>query len=73
MVNKFYVIPNIHAYTSSVLDASTGKPAEGVEIRLQQLEPISGTGSVEADIFHPLAKGYVNLIRLKPCLQRLLV
>jgi len=38
-----------------VLDASTGKPAEGIFIRLQQLE-VSKDGG--ADIFHPLAKGF---------------
>jgi len=43
--------------TCHVLDASTGKPAEGVVIRLQQLE-VSGNGG--PDIFHPLAKGYTN-------------
>jgi len=38
-----------------VLDASTGKPAEGVVIRLQQLE--RGKDADSPDIFHPLAKG----------------
>jgi hypothetical protein len=38
----------------SVLDASTGKPAEGVLIRLQQLEVSEKDGP---EIFHPLAKG----------------
>jgi hypothetical protein len=37
-----------------VLDSSTGKPAEGVVIRLQELE-VSDNGG--PDIFHPLAKG----------------
>ncbi|KJA25903.1 hypothetical protein HYPSUDRAFT_182336 [Hypholoma sublateritium FD-334 SS-4] len=46
--------------TCHVLDASTGKPAESVEIRLQQLQPITGTGFLEADVFHPLAKGVTN-------------
>ncbi|KAG5647775.1 hypothetical protein DXG03_008498 [Asterophora parasitica] len=40
-----------------VLDSSTGKPAEGVFIRLQQFE-VSTTGG--PDIFQPLAKGYTN-------------
>ncbi|RDB28420.1 5-hydroxyisourate hydrolase [Hypsizygus marmoreus] len=42
--------------TCHVLDSSTGKPASGVQIRLQQLE-ISDSGP---DIFHPLAKGSTN-------------
>jgi len=43
--------------TCHVLDSSTGKPAEGVLIRLQQLEISSGDGP---DIFYPLAKGTTN-------------
>ncbi|KAH9486504.1 5-hydroxyisourate hydrolase [Psilocybe cubensis] len=43
--------------TCHVLDSSTGKPAEGVFIRLQQLE-VSKEGG--PDIFHPLAKGETN-------------
>ncbi|KAJ3516082.1 hypothetical protein NLJ89_g1343 [Agrocybe chaxingu] len=43
--------------TCHVLDASTGKPAEGVLIRLQQYEHSEDNG---ADIFHPLAKGVTN-------------
>ncbi|KAF8203811.1 hypothetical protein BJ912DRAFT_213491 [Pholiota molesta] len=42
--------------TCHVLDASTGKPAEGVVIRLQLLEV---SKSVDGpDIFQPLAKGW---------------
>jgi len=44
--------------TCHVLDASTGKPAEGVFIRLQILEVSSKSDS--PDIFHPLAKGWTN-------------
>jgi len=43
--------------TCHVLDASTGKPAEGVLIRLQQLEVSQNDGP---EIFHPVAKGYTN-------------
>jgi len=43
--------------TCHVLDSATGKPAEGVVIRLQQLE-VSHDGG--PDIFHPLAKGVTN-------------
>ncbi|KAF5384909.1 hypothetical protein D9615_001290 [Tricholomella constricta] len=43
--------------TCHVLDSSTGKPAEGVLIRLQELE-VSNNGG--PDIFHPLAKGNTN-------------
>ncbi|KAF8078891.1 hypothetical protein FPV67DRAFT_1663563 [Lyophyllum atratum] len=43
---------------STILDSSTGKPAPGVFVRLQQLE-VSDNGG--PDIFHPLAKGYTNL------------
>ncbi|KDR85463.1 hypothetical protein GALMADRAFT_234351 [Galerina marginata CBS 339.88] len=43
--------------TCHVLDSSTGKPAEGVFIRLQQLELSKDGGP---DIFHPLAKGTTN-------------
>ncbi|KAF8978208.1 hypothetical protein BDQ17DRAFT_1265887 [Cyathus striatus] len=43
--------------TCHVLDASTGKPAEGVFIRLQILEVSQNSGP---DIFHPLAKGWTN-------------
>ncbi|KAF9486302.1 Hydroxyisourate hydrolase, partial [Pholiota conissans] len=42
--------------TCHVLDASTGKPAQGVVIRLQLLEPSHGDDAT-LDIFHPLAKG----------------
>jgi 5-hydroxyisourate hydrolase len=43
--------------TCHILDASLGKPAEGVYIRLQQLETGKDDG---VDIFHPLAKGTTN-------------
>lgn len=42
-----------YLFFSTVLDSSTGKPAEGVVIRLQQLE----LSEDELDIFHPLADG----------------
>jgi len=41
----------------SVLDASTGKPAPGVPIRLQKLA-VSEHGN--SDVFHSLAKGITN-------------
>ncbi|PFH49693.1 hypothetical protein AMATHDRAFT_76069 [Amanita thiersii Skay4041] len=43
--------------TCHVLDSSTGKPAEGVVIRLQIFE---SSGTDGPDIFHPLAKGVTN-------------
>ncbi|TFK36984.1 hypothetical protein BDQ12DRAFT_686197 [Crucibulum laeve] len=43
--------------TCHVLDSSTGKPAEGVFVRLQILEMSKDGGP---DIFHPLAKGTTN-------------
>ncbi|KAF9454116.1 Hydroxyisourate hydrolase [Macrolepiota fuliginosa MF-IS2] len=44
--------------TCHVLDASTGKPAEGVEINLQFLQiSVVGAG---VDSFEPLAKGVTN-------------
>ncbi|KAF9459822.1 hypothetical protein BDZ94DRAFT_1291439 [Collybia nuda] len=43
--------------TCHVLDSSTGKPAEGVVVRLQELELSKNGGP---DIFHPLAKGVTN-------------
>ena len=42
----------------SVLDSSTGKPAEGVTVKLQQLET-SGHG---VDVFRPLAEGFDPMI-----------
>ncbi|KAF8899013.1 hypothetical protein BD779DRAFT_1431236 [Infundibulicybe gibba] len=44
--------------TCHVLDSSTGKPAPGIFVRLQQLEP--STSNEGADIFNPLAKGVTN-------------
>ncbi|KAF8913120.1 hypothetical protein CPB84DRAFT_1957494 [Gymnopilus junonius] len=44
--------------TCHVLDSSTGKPAEGIFIRLQQFEPAKEPGGLDA--FRPLAKGYTN-------------
>ncbi|KAF9535666.1 hypothetical protein CPB83DRAFT_888349 [Crepidotus variabilis] len=44
--------------TCHVLDSSLGKPAEGIFIRLQQLEVSKDEGG--PDIFHPLAKGTTN-------------
>lgn len=41
--------------TSIVLDSSTGKPAEGVEIRLQAFKPATFEGG--PDIFQPIAQG----------------
>jgi len=41
-----------------VLDASTGKPAEGVEVTLQQYNHLPGSDNI--DIFEPLAKGQTN-------------
>jgi len=43
--------------TSHILDASTGKPAPGVVIHLQQLKAATNGGP---DIFHPLAEGVTN-------------
>lgn len=40
-----------------VLDASTGRPAEGVEITLQVLDPSAGGDA--AEVFQPVAKGYI--------------
>jgi len=44
--------------TCHVLDSSTGKPAQGVEIRLQQFEAASTSDG--PDIFSPLARGVTN-------------
>ncbi|KAJ7293745.1 hypothetical protein C8J57DRAFT_1041546 [Mycena rebaudengoi] len=44
--------------TCHVLDSSTGKPAEGVEIRLQDFTPAKSEGGF--DTFNPLAKGVTN-------------
>jgi len=44
--------------TCHVLDSSTGKPAEGVEIRLQVYQPAAFEGGPE--IFQPLAHGVTN-------------
>ncbi|KIL71671.1 hypothetical protein M378DRAFT_183043 [Amanita muscaria Koide BX008] len=43
--------------TCHVLDSSTGKPAEGVSIRLQLLEVVQDSG---VEVFHPLAVGITN-------------
>jgi len=50
--------------TCHVLDASTGKPAEDVLIRLQQLEVSKNGGP---DVFLPLAEGsyYLSLRSLQ--------
>ncbi|PPQ99565.1 hypothetical protein CVT24_005353 [Panaeolus cyanescens] len=45
--------------TCHILDASLGKPVEGVCIRLQQLE-VGSASNGGVDIFHPLAKGTTN-------------
>ncbi|KAF8225106.1 Hydroxyisourate hydrolase [Tricholoma matsutake] len=44
--------------TCHVLDSSTGKPAEGVAVRLQHLEVSESEDG--PDIFHPLAVGITN-------------
>ncbi|KAJ7207396.1 hypothetical protein B0H12DRAFT_1158847 [Mycena haematopus] len=44
--------------TCHVLDSSTGKPAEGVQIRLQDFTPAQREGGVDA--FNPLAFGVTN-------------
>ncbi|KAF7339326.1 5-hydroxyisourate hydrolase [Mycena sanguinolenta] len=44
--------------TCHVLDSSTGKPAEGVQIRLQDFTPAEHEGGV--DSFNPLAFGTTN-------------
>ncbi|KAF8216045.1 hypothetical protein K438DRAFT_1799982 [Mycena galopus ATCC 62051] len=44
--------------TCHVLDSSTGKPAEGVHIRLQDFRPAEHDGGV--DTFNPLAFGVTN-------------
>jgi 5-hydroxyisourate hydrolase len=44
--------------TCHVLDASTGKPAEGVEVTLQQYSRMPGSDNI--DIFEHLAKGQTN-------------
>ncbi|KAJ7170049.1 hypothetical protein C8R46DRAFT_222014 [Mycena filopes] len=43
--------------TCHVLDSSLGKPAEGVQIRLQNFTPASEAG---VDIFNPMATGVTN-------------
>ncbi|KAJ7786493.1 hypothetical protein B0H16DRAFT_1490652 [Mycena metata] len=43
--------------TCHVLDSSLGKPAEGVEIRLQDFTPASTAG---VDTFNPMATGVTN-------------
>ncbi|KAF8632977.1 hypothetical protein AX15_001574 [Amanita polypyramis BW_CC] len=45
--------------TCHVLDSSTGKPAEGVIVRLQLLQPAEAK-DVSLDIFQPLASGVTN-------------
>ncbi|KAJ7808234.1 hypothetical protein B0H14DRAFT_2525333 [Mycena olivaceomarginata] len=44
--------------TCHVLDSSTGKPAEGVQIRLQHFTPAATADSV--DTFNPLASGVTD-------------
>ncbi|KAJ6604827.1 hypothetical protein DFH09DRAFT_1019139 [Mycena vulgaris] len=44
--------------TCHVLDSSTGKPAEGVQIRLQDFTPATTEGG--HDTFNPLATGATN-------------
>jgi hypothetical protein len=43
------------ALTFSVLDSSTGKPAEGIDIRLQEFKAAQNDHS--PDVFRPLARG----------------
>ncbi|KAJ6503363.1 hypothetical protein C8R47DRAFT_1105822 [Mycena vitilis] len=45
--------------TCHVLDSSTGKPAEGVQIRLQDFTPADPTTGGH-DTFNPLATGVTN-------------
>jgi hypothetical protein len=49
-----HVSLSFHWTYFSVIDSSTGKPAEGVSIALQQLE----TAELGIDIFRPLAEGF---------------
>jgi hypothetical protein len=51
----------IHWNSLSVLDSATGKPAEGVSVKLQQLEA-SGHG---VDVFRPLAEGFDSIFSLE--------
>jgi len=44
--------------TCHVLDSSTGKPAEGVEVTLQHYCHMPGSDNI--DIFEPLAKGQTD-------------
>ncbi|KAL1740600.1 hypothetical protein HDZ31DRAFT_67777 [Schizophyllum fasciatum] len=44
--------------TCHVLDASLGKPAEGVEVQLQEYKPVQSADA--AFKFDPLARGHTN-------------
>ncbi|KAJ7103356.1 hypothetical protein B0H15DRAFT_811950 [Mycena belliarum] len=44
--------------TCHVLDSSTGKPAEGVHVRLQDFTPAATAGGL--DSFNPMATGVTN-------------
>jgi 5-hydroxyisourate hydrolase len=44
--------------TCHVLDSSTGKPAEGIDIRLQEFKAAQNDHS--PDVFRPLARGVTN-------------